>query len=107
MSSLLLLLVSLLAVADGLRYNYGDGSYYIGEVDSETGRPSGNGRFYNTTGDLGMGKVKELPKSFFTGLWSRTKESSSLASTNDAHVPLIFRSSRLQNCRVWRRAAKR
>ena len=36
----------------GLRYNYGDGSYYIGEVD-ENGKPSGKGNFYNTSGALG------------------------------------------------------
>ena len=48
------LLVTLmgLSMTQGLRYNFGDGSYYIGEVD-ETGRPSGFGQFYNVNGDLG------------------------------------------------------
>jgi len=32
-------------------YNYGDGSYYIGSVD-ENGRPSGEGEFHNSTGQL-------------------------------------------------------
>merc|ERR1719412_1479787 len=35
----------------GLKYYYGDGSYFIGEVD-EQGRPSGHGQFHNTTGAL-------------------------------------------------------
>jgi len=34
-----------------LTYNYGDGSFYVGEVD-EQGRPFGIGRFYNTSGNL-------------------------------------------------------
>ena len=36
----------------GLKYYYGDGSYFIGEVD-EHGRPSGHGQFHNTSGALG------------------------------------------------------
>lgn len=32
-------------------YNYGDGSYYVGEFD-DFGLPSGVGKFYNTTGKL-------------------------------------------------------
>jgi len=35
-----------------LTYNYGDGSYYVGEVD-DFGLPSGTGKFYNTSGNLG------------------------------------------------------
>jgi len=35
----------------GLKYYYGDGSYFIGEVD-EHGRPSGHGQFHNTSGAL-------------------------------------------------------
>lgn len=34
-----------------LKYYYGDGSYFIGEVD-EHGRPSGPGQFHNTSGAL-------------------------------------------------------
>jgi len=34
-----------------LTYNYGDGSYYVGEVD-DFGLPSGTGKFYNTSGNL-------------------------------------------------------
>ncbi len=46
-----LLLLSCVAVT-ALRYNYGNGSFYVGDVD-EQGRPSGKGRFYNTSGTLG------------------------------------------------------
>jgi len=35
----------------GLKYYYGDGSYFIGEVD-EHGRPNGHGQFHNTSGAL-------------------------------------------------------
>ena len=35
-----------------LKYYYGDGSFYIGDVD-EHGRPSGHGESYNTSGALG------------------------------------------------------
>jgi len=38
-------------VTVGLKYYYGDGSYFIGEVD-EHGRPSGHGKFHNTSGAL-------------------------------------------------------
>lgn len=34
-----------------LKYYYGDGSYFIGDVD-EHGRPSGHGKFHNTSGAL-------------------------------------------------------
>jgi hypothetical protein len=40
------------ACASGLRYNYGDGSYYIGQVDGR-GRPDGVGKYFNTSGQLG------------------------------------------------------
>ena len=36
----------------GLRYNFGDGSYFIGSVDYQ-GRPSGQGQYHNPTGQLG------------------------------------------------------
>ena len=36
----------------GLKYYYGDGSYYTGDVD-ERGRPSGKGQFHNISGELG------------------------------------------------------
>lgn len=48
LSIILVLLNSVL----GLRYNFGDGTYYVGSVDSQ-GRPTGNGQFYNSHGDLG------------------------------------------------------
>ena len=35
-----------------LKYYYGDGSYFIGDVDDH-GRPSGHGEFHNTSGALG------------------------------------------------------
>ena len=51
-----LLVLLVFAVADqganGLRYNYGDGSHYVGQVDGE-GRPDGVGKYYNTSGALG------------------------------------------------------
>jgi len=47
----LILAVIYLQVTLGLKYHYGDGSYFIGEVD-EFGRPSGHGSFYNTSGAL-------------------------------------------------------
>jgi len=34
-----------------LKYYYGDGSYFIGDVDDH-GRPSGHGKFHNTSGAL-------------------------------------------------------
>ena len=36
----------------GLRYDYGDGTYYIGNV-AEDGKPSGRGQFFNSSGALG------------------------------------------------------
>ena len=36
----------------GLRYDYGDGTYYVGNVDND-GRPNGKGQFYNSSGALG------------------------------------------------------
>ena len=47
----------------GYTYNYGDGSYYVGEFD-DFGLPSGVGKFYNTTGKLGK-KMKPC------AVWSR------------------------------------
>jgi len=44
-----------------LTYNYGDGSFYVGEVD-EQGRPDGPGKFYNTSGNL------EYDGEFFEGV---------------------------------------
>jgi len=44
-----------------LTYNYGDGSFYVGEVD-EQGRPDGPGKFYNTSGKL------EYNGEFFEGV---------------------------------------
>lgn len=43
------------AASAGLRYNYGDGSFYVGQVD-EKGRPDGIGKYFNTTGALGKFK---------------------------------------------------
>ena len=34
------------------KYEYGDGSYYVGSRDAQ-GRPNGPGRFHNSSGDLG------------------------------------------------------
>ena len=34
------------------KYEYGDGSYYVGSRDAQ-GRPNGSGRFHNSSGDLG------------------------------------------------------
>ena len=38
-------------LSSGLLYNYGDGSYYIGDMDG-FGKPIGHGKFYNTSGAL-------------------------------------------------------
>jgi len=35
----------------GLRYNFGDGSYFVGSVDYQ-GRPSGQGQYHNSSGHL-------------------------------------------------------
>lgn len=35
----------------GLRYDFGDGRYYVGSVD-ESGRPNGRGLFFNSSGSL-------------------------------------------------------
>jgi len=43
-----------------LKYYYGDGSYFIGDVDDH-GRPSGHGEFHNTSGAL------EYDGEFFEG----------------------------------------
>ena len=48
----LLVFMGLLGLVLGLRYNYGDGSYYIGNVDGQ-GKPMGYGKYYNTSGNLG------------------------------------------------------
>lgn len=45
------LVLATLDSSEGLRYNYGDGSYYIGSVD-EFGKPDGIGQYYNSAGDL-------------------------------------------------------
>ncbi len=34
------------------RYNFGNGSWYVGEVDEE-GKPSGKGKYFNSSGKLG------------------------------------------------------
>ena len=34
------------------KYEFGDGSYYVGSRDAQ-GRPNGPGRFHNSSGDLG------------------------------------------------------
>lgn len=47
----LALAVIYVQVAFGLKYYYGDGSYFIGDVD-DFGRPSGHGTFHNTSGIL-------------------------------------------------------
>ena len=36
----------------GLRYDFGDGTFYVGNVDDD-GKPSGRGKFYNSSGVLG------------------------------------------------------
>ena len=52
MEKSLFVLLALSGLVLGLRYNYGDGSYYIGNVDGH-GKPHGNGKYYNTSGSLG------------------------------------------------------
>ena len=51
----------------GLKYEFGDGSYYIGSVDNQ-GRPSGFGHFHNSSGDLGenrcFGSIQGVLHSF-------------------------------------------
>jgi hypothetical protein len=42
----------------GLKYNFGDGSYYVGSVDS-VGRPEGLGKYHNSAGNLGK-KIYDL-----------------------------------------------
>jgi len=49
--SVLSIFAFLLSGVFGLTYNYGDGSYYVGEVDNY-GLPKGTGKFYNTSGNL-------------------------------------------------------
>ena len=51
-SALSAVICFLSAASTGLRYNYGDGSFYVGQVD-EKGRPDGLGRFYNRSATLG------------------------------------------------------
>ena len=46
------LVLLLMKHAQSLRYNFGDGSYYVGSVDNQ-GRPSGRGQYHNSSGDLG------------------------------------------------------
>lgn len=47
----LLTLMVLVNSSKEIRYDYGDGSYYTGSVDTN-GRPSGEGRYHNRTGHL-------------------------------------------------------
>jgi len=47
----LILLSIALGLTSALRYDYGDGSYYVGEVDQQ-GRPSGQGVMYDTAGNI-------------------------------------------------------
>jgi len=49
----LLVVVMVVGTCSGskIRYDYGDGSFYTGSVDS-SGRPSGEGSYHNRTGDL-------------------------------------------------------
>ena len=51
-SALSAVICFLSAASTGLRYNYGDGSFYVGQVD-EKGRPDGIGSFYNRSAALG------------------------------------------------------
>ena len=71
-----LLLLSSIYCANCLTYNYGDGSFYVGDVDAE-GRPVGVGKFHNTSGRLGDWLHSE----------KRHKESSSCL---DFEVEFIF-----------------
>jgi len=45
-------LISIVEVIS-LRYDFGDGRYYVGNVD-EFGKPSGHGQFFNSSGALGL-----------------------------------------------------
>ena len=48
----LIVIILMKDVVQCLRYNFGDGSYYVGSVDNQ-GRPSGRGQYHNSSGDLG------------------------------------------------------
>jgi len=52
----------------GLTYFYGNGSYYVGEVD-EMGRPSGNGQFYSKQGGLTYNGTFSGGQYNGTGVW--------------------------------------
>ena len=72
------------AASAGLRYNYGDGSFYVGQVD-EKGRPDGVGKYFNTTGALGkykhMCKGDPRPRLLIEGLKIAFKGSIFVMST--------------------------
>ena len=53
----------------GLRYNFGDGSYFVGSVDYQ-GRPSGQGQYHNSSGHLGkLFEIHLTPNMPLIQLW--------------------------------------
>lgn len=48
----LVILFCYFANASGIRYDFGDGRFYIGDIN-EFGRPSGHGELHNSSGTLG------------------------------------------------------
>lgn len=46
-----LMISALVATTKFIRYDYGDGSFYVGTVDNN-GRPSGQGKYHNSSGHL-------------------------------------------------------
>ncbi len=56
---ILILVILSLQNAAGLRYNFGDGSYYVGSVD-KGGRPSGLGKYFDSSGTLGKKSKHQL-----------------------------------------------
>ena len=49
---ILVFILNGLQISLALRYHYGDGSLYVGSVDTQ-GRPTGLGHFHNSSGNLG------------------------------------------------------
>ena len=47
-----LVLEQFFPLVNSLTYHYGNGSYYVGRVDN-SGRPTGQGKFFNMSGALG------------------------------------------------------
>lgn len=84
------LIFTFTTVVESITYNYGDGSHYIGDVDQDTGRPVGYGRYYNKTKELEYEGEWEYGMMNGNGTWyglnGETLEGEFVNNTAHGHV---------------------